>query len=562
MAAFTKYKKSLHKLFTIISLLITLNISSQTWLPYFGDSLWNQSGSNPQIFDFQIINNQLYIGGAFGYVNNNELGGIAKWNDTTWIDLNHGSTMAGIFCIDNFNNEIYVGGDFWDIGGKWIRYFAKFSGTNWDTVGNIGTPNSKVITLKYKQELYFGGVFNQIGTTNYKAIASWNDTAYNNVKGGLIGGYMECDAMCIYNDMLVVGGNFTKAGTTPALSIAMWDGTNFYNLGQGVSSFVWGLVTDTINNFLYVGGADMYWAGGLTVNNIAMWDGYNWNKVGNGITFYGETLCMYRGELYAGSNLTSNEETQHFISRWDGLSWDSVGTGFNGFPKAMLVYNDELLVGGKINYINDTIRSPGFARWHLPYTYNCNALQPRIHTLADTVYLNNGSVNVQFYNNNAYSPYWQWSFGDSATDSIQNPLHTYTDTGTYTVSLTVAHESCVKTATKQITVRNPVGISSFNIQNSTFNIYPNPTNNQFTIETTITQGSKGVIKIYNIKGELKTEKTIETQLQTSNLNRACELNEVKPQTVQLDVSDWEKGTYICVLEQEGKQVESKKFVVQ
>ena len=32
---------------------------------------------------------------------------------------------------------------------------------------------------------------------------------------------------------------------------------------------------------------------------------------------------------------------------------------------------------------------------------------------------------------------WSWDFGDGSTSTEQNPSHTYTDSGKYTVSLTV-----------------------------------------------------------------------------------------------------------------------------
>jgi PKD repeat protein len=32
---------------------------------------------------------------------------------------------------------------------------------------------------------------------------------------------------------------------------------------------------------------------------------------------------------------------------------------------------------------------------------------------------------------------WSWTFGDGGTSSAQNPSHTYTSAGTYTVTLTV-----------------------------------------------------------------------------------------------------------------------------
>ena len=31
---------------------------------------------------------------------------------------------------------------------------------------------------------------------------------------------------------------------------------------------------------------------------------------------------------------------------------------------------------------------------------------------------------------------WQWEFGDGGTSSQQNPIHTYSDTGGYDVTLT------------------------------------------------------------------------------------------------------------------------------
>ncbi|NTW24685.1 MAG: PKD domain-containing protein, partial [Lentimicrobium sp.] len=43
---------------------------------------------------------------------------------------------------------------------------------------------------------------------------------------------------------------------------------------------------------------------------------------------------------------------------------------------------------------------------------------------------------------------WQWNFGDGGTSTQQNPSHTYTTAGTYTVSLTVGDGSIFNTETK------------------------------------------------------------------------------------------------------------------
>lgn len=44
---------------------------------------------------------------------------------------------------------------------------------------------------------------------------------------------------------------------------------------------------------------------------------------------------------------------------------------------------------------------------------------------------------VQFEDHSQYAASWMWTFGDGQTSNVQNPLHTYTSPGIYTVSLMV-----------------------------------------------------------------------------------------------------------------------------
>jgi PKD repeat protein len=46
---------------------------------------------------------------------------------------------------------------------------------------------------------------------------------------------------------------------------------------------------------------------------------------------------------------------------------------------------------------------------------------------------------VDFLNNSTNATSWLWNFGDGATSTLQNPTHTYTTIGTYTVSLTATN---------------------------------------------------------------------------------------------------------------------------
>jgi PKD repeat protein len=47
-------------------------------------------------------------------------------------------------------------------------------------------------------------------------------------------------------------------------------------------------------------------------------------------------------------------------------------------------------------------------------------------------------LTVQFNDLSSNNPTsWEWDFGDGSTSTEQNPVHVYTEEGTYTITLTV-----------------------------------------------------------------------------------------------------------------------------
>lgn len=52
---------------------------------------------------------------------------------------------------------------------------------------------------------------------------------------------------------------------------------------------------------------------------------------------------------------------------------------------------------------------------------------------------------VEFYANSSNATSWFWTFGDGSTSTIQNPTHTYTTGGPFTISLTISNDSCTYT---------------------------------------------------------------------------------------------------------------------
>jgi len=96
---------------------------------------------------------------------------------------------------------------------------------------------------------------------------------------------------------------------------------------------------------------------------------------------------------------------------------------------------------------------------------------------------------------------WAWNFGDGNTAAVQNPAHSYTTAGTYTVSLTVtdSSEETSNAHTEQIVVGPPVMMYS----------YPNPASNDATIVYRVPDDATDpVLRIYNITGALVFEQEL------------------------------------------------------
>jgi PKD repeat protein len=74
---------------------------------------------------------------------------------------------------------------------------------------------------------------------------------------------------------------------------------------------------------------------------------------------------------------------------------------------------------------------------------------------------------------------YSWNFGDGNTSSIASPSHTYTTSGTYTITLIASNCIFSDTITKTI----QIGVTSIEeSQISAFEFYPNPTTNQIHLK--------------------------------------------------------------------------------
>lgn len=112
----------------------------------------------------------------------------------------------------------------------------------------------------------------------------------------------------------------------------------------------------------------------------------------------------------------------------------------------------------------------------------------------------------------------QWSFGDGATSLLVSPVHTYTVSGTYTVTLLLFNNlGCkVDSATTTLQVSVPTGIPEMNRER--ISVYPNPCSGYLVInvEGRFITGSS-VIEIRDLRGQLLQSGIFSGGLNTATL---------------------------------------------
>lgn len=120
---------------------------------------------------------------------------------------------------------------------------------------------------------------------------------------------------------------------------------------------------------------------------------------------------------------------------------------------------------------------------------------------------------TQFIDSSMYPVTWQWFFGDGNNSTTPNPQHTYTNKGTYIVTLLATNSAgCSGSANKQIDVQSGIGIGE-NVPNDLV-LYPVPTTGRLTIETAAEVEN---VTIYNSMGQRITGVQNERELDLSQL---------------------------------------------
>jgi hypothetical protein len=135
---------------------------------------------------------------------------------------------------------------------------------------------------------------------------------------------------------------------------------------------------------------------------------------------------------------------------------------------------------------------------------------------------------------------WTWDFGDGFISTDQNPKHTYLTNGTYNVCLTATNPWGSDQYCKNI-ILDGVGIEDMDL--NVGSIVPNPTKGNIQINLNAKNSNNVTIGIYNILGELITERF------ENNVNGS--------QTLSFDISNQAEGVYFVRVQSENQLISKK-----
>ncbi len=119
-----------------------------------------------------------------------------------------------------------------------------------------------------------------------------------------------------------------------------------------------------------------------------------------------------------------------------------------------------------------------------------------ITPVADFDYFFGVANSVSFFDNSTNSPtFWSWDFGDGGTSTEQDPVHTYSATGSYNVCLTAGNAGGSDVVCQMVTLTGTDDNSIIPL-----NIFPNPAS--VTITVLLPQNmNNGALKVINALGQ-------------------------------------------------------------
>lgn len=237
-----------------------------------------------------------------------------------------------------------------------------------------------------------------------------------------------------------------------------------------------------------------------SATTVRSFNGSSWIQVGQdsiskGNSTYQSLAFSADGTPYVAYKDNAND-FRATVLRYDGIEWVNVGiAGFTeqGISKTSLAFppsgNDPYLA-----YEQSFSTGNGVA----VQSYKCNTFyQP----VASFDYSTDG-LTAQFTDLSVNVNNHEWFFGDNTTDTKQNPTHTYQDTGTYQVCLTITNNCSTDSICRDVTLsKTTTGLQDKSGNKPISQLYPNPTDGQVELRYVLDQSTEINFSIYDQTGK-------------------------------------------------------------
>lgn len=107
---------------------------------------------------------------------------------------------------------------------------------------------------------------------------------------------------------------------------------------------------------------------------------------------------------------------------------------------------------------------------------------------------------------------YTWDFGDGTTSTDQNPVHAYSNTGNYVVTLHVSNGSCSDQVSGTISsVQGSTGIQDIAVVES-MTAQPNPVRDQLSLHVTAAQAADMQLTVYDMIGNVVAEAPVRVNI--------------------------------------------------
>lgn len=172
-------------------------------------------------------------------------------------------------------------------------------------------------------------------------------------------------------------------------------------------------------------------------------------------------------------------------------------------------------------------------------------IYPEIHAGIgglDTLYLNVPAqlVDASFPNPTS----WIWIISDGGYYTVQNPIHTFSNEGTYSITLIASNGFCSDTTYKLVQVVKEPEVSKEQWKSlQSLKVYPNPNNGTFIVQAEFSTLNSVQIELYNSLGQVVYNKNIG---ETFNLQTQIYLENLSPGVYHLKLNS-DKGYAIMKL---------------